>query len=57
MTNNKEKLLMALTNTQNLCQLLEGNEYESYLMSKLIGIEVELRRQLTNELASSKIKE
>ena len=56
MMNNQEKLSMALINTQNLARLFEGNEYETMLMSKLISIEVELRRQLTNELESSKIK-
>jgi hypothetical protein len=55
--NKQEKLSAALTNVLNICQLVEGNEYEDFLMNKLISIDVELRRQLTNELESSKIKE
>jgi hypothetical protein len=38
-------------------RLLESNEYQKFLYSHLILIQVELRRQLTNLKHSSKIKE
>jgi hypothetical protein len=50
-------LILALQQIENLTSLLQGNEYEQYLYSHLIPIEVELKRQLTNLQNSSKIKE
>lgn len=51
------KLILAQMQIKNLTSLLEGNEYQKFLYSHLIPIEVELRRQLTNIQYHSKIKE
>ena len=45
--NDKTKLILALQQIDNLTKLLEGNEYQQFLSYKLIGIEVELQRQLS----------
>jgi len=50
------KLLLALQQIENLTSLLKENEYEKYLYSRLIQVQVELKRQLTNLTHSSKIK-
>ena len=50
------KLHMALIQIKNLMSLTTGNEYEKFLQSKLIGIQVELQRQLTNIQHSTKIR-
>lgn len=44
--NEQTKLILALQQIDNLTKLLEGNEYEQFFYSKLIGIQVELQRQL-----------
>jgi hypothetical protein len=44
----KTNLVLALQQIDNLTSLLEGNEYQKFLYSHLIQIEVELKRQLTN---------
>ena len=54
--NERMKLHLALMQLNNLSSLLKGNQYESFLYGKLIGIEVELQRQLTNLNESIKIK-
>ena len=41
------KLILALQQTNNITKLLEGNEYQQFLYGKLVGIEVELQRQLS----------
>jgi len=41
------KLHLALMQVNNLTNLLKGNQYESFLYGKLIGISVELQRQLS----------
>ena len=46
--NEKERLLLALQQINNVTQLIQDNQYKDFLYSKLIGIEVELQRQLTN---------
>ena len=43
----KEKLILAQMQVHNLVSLLEGNQYENFLYGKLIGIQVELQRQLS----------
>lgn len=53
----ENRLIMALMQIDNLTSLLEGNEYQQYLYSHLIPLQVELKRQLTNLKHSSKIKE
>jgi hypothetical protein len=51
------KIHLALIQIQNLITLTTGNQYEKFLHEKLIGVNVELQRQLTNIQHSSKIKE
>jgi len=55
--NEQTKLILALMQIDNLTSLLEGNEYQKFLYSHLIQVQVELQRQLTNLKHSSKIKE
>lgn len=55
--NEQTKLILGLQQIDNLTSLLEGNEYQKFLYSHLIPIQVELQRQLTNLKHSSKIKE
>jgi hypothetical protein len=55
--NEQTKLILALMQIDNLTSLLEGNEYQKFLYSHLIQVQVELQRQLTNLNHSSKIKE
>jgi hypothetical protein len=47
------KLILALQQIDNLTSLLEGNEYQQFLYSHLISLQIELRRQLTNQQISS----
>jgi hypothetical protein len=51
------KILLALDQVDNLTSLLHGNEYQKYLYSHLISIQIELKRQLTCHQHSAKIKE
>jgi hypothetical protein len=46
--NDKTKLILALQQVDNLVKLLEGNEWERYLYSHLITLDVELKRQLSH---------
>lgn len=57
MIDQQTKLIFALMQIENLTQLLEGNEYQTFLYSHLISVKVELERQLTNLKHSTKIKE
>jgi len=52
----QEKLIIALNQVENLITLLKGNEWEQYLLTKLISVKYELKRQLTNLNNSSKIR-
>ena len=52
--NTEIKLLLALHQIENLTSLLSQNEYQQFLYSHLIQIQVELQRQLTNLTHSSK---
>ena len=45
------KLIFALEHVAHLHDLIEGNEWEQSLNESLIALEVELERQLHNELA------
>ena len=45
--NNEAKLHLALMQTNNILSLLQGNQYESFMRNKLIGVQVELNRQLS----------
>jgi len=47
-TDNHIKLILAKQQIQNLVSLFVGNEYESYIYSKLISIECEVNRQLSH---------
>lgn len=49
--------LRALELVDELTDLIEGNEYQMFFSQHLIPIRVEIQRQLTNCLKSSKIKE
>ena len=42
------KLHLALVQIDNLSQLFEGNEFEQFLHNKLVSVEVEVKRQLSN---------
>jgi hypothetical protein len=53
----RTKLILALQQIENLTSLLEDNEYQKFLYSHLIQIQVEVNRQLTNLMHSSKIQE
>ena len=44
----KEKLLFALTQIENVVKLTEDNEWKMYLYSHLSTIKYELQRQLAN---------
>ncbi len=57
MSDEKTKLVFALTQVENIIQLLKGNEYEHYLSAHLLNIKYELERQLTNLQNHSTIKE
>ena len=55
--NDQTKLILALMQIDNLTSLIEGNEYQSFLYSHLISVQIELQRQLTNIKHSTTIKE
>jgi hypothetical protein len=55
--NQTTKLLFALQQVEGISKLMKDNEYEHYLNSFLVPINVELRRQLTCLQNSAKIKE
>ena len=44
-----ERLLLAYYQTDNLLELLKGNEYQNYFERHLYPIKVELERQLKND--------
>ena len=46
--NEKERLLLALQQINNITSLIQDNQYKQFLYGKLISVEVELQRQLTN---------
>ena len=46
--NEQTKLILALQQIDNLTNLLEGNEYQDFLYSKLISTRIELQRQLNH---------
>ena len=58
--NNEAKLHLAIMQTNNILSLLQDNQYESFMKNKLIGVQVELNRQLsllTNSKHYSKVEE
>ena len=48
MMDDKTKTILAIMQIDNLTKLLEGNEYQEFLYSKLISTQVELKRQLSH---------
>ena len=48
--NNQTKLVFALEHVAHLHDLIEGNEWEHHLKQSLVSLEVELERQLDNEI-------
>jgi hypothetical protein len=55
--NQTTKIILALQQIDNLTKLIDGNEYQQFLYGKLISIQVELQRQLTNLCRTDNIKE
>ena len=56
----KQTLILAQIQVENLLNLLKGNAYENYMCGKLYGVKYELERQLnvlTNTNPYTKIKE
>ena len=41
------KLHLALIQVNNILSLIEGNQYEQFMKGKLIGLQVEINRQLS----------
>ena len=50
----KEKLILALQQVDNLVNLIEDNEYSKFLHSRLISVQIELERQLANLIHKEK---
>jgi hypothetical protein len=46
--NDKTKLILAQLQIDNLTNLLKDNEYEQFMVSHLIPLQVEIQRQLNN---------
>ena len=46
--NEKERLLLALQHLNSITNLIQDNQYKQFLCCKLISVEVELQRQLSN---------
>ena len=54
------KLHLALMQTNNILSLIQGNKYEQFMKGKLVGLQVEINRQLsclTFDTQQSKIEE
>jgi hypothetical protein len=44
----KTKFILALMQIDNITNLMKDNEYEKFMVSHLIPLEVEIKRQLSN---------
>ena len=44
----KEKLIIALMQIDNLTELLQGNEYQQFLYGHLIQMKTEIERQMSH---------
>jgi hypothetical protein len=44
----KTKFILALMQIENISNLMKDNEYEHFMVSHLVPLEVEIKRQLTN---------
>ena len=47
--NDKTKLILALMQIDNITNLMKENEYEHFMVSHLIPLQVEIQRQLSNK--------
>lgn len=45
--NEKTKLLLALTQVENIAKLVEENEWEQFFISHIIPVKIEIERQLS----------
>lgn len=46
--NDKTKLILAMMQIDNISNLMKDNEWEQFMVSHLIPLQVEIQRQLTN---------
>ena len=53
--NEQIKLERAMNHLQIVIDLVDGNEYKQYFLSKFIPAQIELKRQLTNAHFSTKV--
>jgi hypothetical protein len=44
----KTKFILALMQIENISNLMKDNEYEHFMVSHLVPLEVEIKRQLSN---------
>jgi hypothetical protein len=44
----KTKFILALMQIENISNLMKDNEYEQFMVSHLVPLEVEIKRQLSN---------
>jgi len=44
----KTKFILALMQVENISNLMKDNEYEHFMVSHLMPLEVEIKRQLSN---------
>ena len=51
------KMVLGIQQIDNMIALIEGNEYQQFLYSHLVSVQVELQRQLTNLCQTDNIKE
>ena len=50
------KLILAIYQVDNIINLIEDNEYKQYMFMHLNPVYYELKRQLTNQSITGKIK-
>jgi hypothetical protein len=51
--NDKTKLIFAMMQVESISKLMKENEYEHFMMSHLVPMSVEIKRQLSNINQSS----
>lgn len=51
--NDKTKLILAMMQMEGISKLMKENEYEHFMMSHLVPMSVEMKRQLSNINQSS----
>jgi hypothetical protein len=44
----KTKFILALMQIENISNLMKDNEYEHFMVSHLVPLEVEIKRQISN---------